>query len=582
MEEPLREMMYLAINKKDVIQLLEKIAIYMELKGENTFKVAAYRRAAQALERDERSLADIDDFTSIKGIGKGTGSVILEYIENGTSETLEELEKEVPESLIPLMNLPGLGGKKVSKLYQELGVTDIESLKEACESGKVEQLPGFGKKTVQNILNSIKESGKRPERLPIATMLPIAEQIENYLETVDAISKFSRAGSLRRMRETVRDLDFIIATKQPEKVREALLAMKKVKDVIAQGETKVSIVLEDVYDINVDFRLVTEDEFATTLHHFTGSKEHNVAMRQLAKSRGEKISEYGVEQEETGRVLTFETEKQFFNHFGLPFIPPEIREGSGEIEDYTESYPLIQMEDIRGDLHMHTTWSDGAQSLDEMVNQARKKGYEYIAITDHSKFLRVAHGLDEERLLRQREEINRLNEKFDDIHIFAGVEMDILPDGKLDFSDDFLKELDFVIASIHSSFSQPQDKIMDRLFRALENPYVSLIAHPTGRLIGRRDGYNPDMEKMIQKAKETNTALEVNANPNRLDLNAKWIRMAQEEGVTLAINTDAHSYQMLEHMKYGVGTARRGWAKKETIMNTWPLSQLKEFLNRNK
>lgn len=575
-------MMYLAINKKDVIQLLEKIAIYMELKGENTFKVAAYRRAAQALERDERSLADIDDFTSIKGIGKGTGSVILEYIENGTSETLEELEKEVPESLIPLMNLPGLGGKKVSKLYQELGVTDIESLKEACESGKVEQLPGFGKKTVQNILNSIKESGKRPERLPIATMLPIAEQIENYLETVDAISKFSRAGSLRRMRETVRDLDFIIATKQPEKVREALLAMKKVKDVIAQGETKVSIVLEDVYDINVDFRLVTEDEFATTLHHFTGSKEHNVAMRQLAKSRGEKISEYGVEQEETGRVLTFETEKQFFNHFGLPFIPPEIREGSGEIEDYTESYPLIQMEDIRGDLHMHTTWSDGAQSLDEMVNQARKKGYEYIAITDHSKFLRVAHGLDEERLLRQREEINRLNEKFDDIHIFAGVEMDILPDGKLDFSDDFLKELDFVIASIHSSFSQPQDKIMDRLFRALENPYVSLIAHPTGRLIGRRDGYNPDMEKMIQKAKETNTALEVNANPNRLDLNAKWIRMAQEEGVTLAINTDAHSYQMLEHMKYGVGTARRGWAKKETIMNTWPLSQLKEFLNRNK
>lgn len=582
MEEPLREMMYLAINKKDVIQLLEKIAIYMELKGENTFKVAAYRRAAQALERDERSLADIDDFTSIKGIGKGTGSVILEYIENGTSETLEELEKEVPESLIPLMNLPGLGGKKVSKLYQELGVTDIESLKEACESGKVEQLPGFGKKTVQNILNSIKESGKRPERLPIATMLPIAEQIENYLETVDAISKFSRAGSLRRMRETVRDLDFIIATKQPEKVREALLAMKKVKDVIAQGETKVSIVLEDVYDINVDFRLVTEDEFATTLHHFTGSKEHNVAMRQLAKSRGEKISEYGVEQEETGRVLTFETEKQFFNHFGLPFIPPEIREGSGEIEDYTESYPLIQMEDIRGDLHMHTTWSDGAQSLDEMVNQARKKGYEYIAITDHSKFLRVAHGLDEERLLRQREEINRLNEKFDDIHIFAGVEMDILPDGKLDFSDDFLKELDFVIASIHSSFSQPQDKIMDRLFRALENPYVSLIAHPTGRLIGRRDGYNPDMEKLIQKAKETNTALEVNANPNRLDLNAKWIRMAQEEGVTLAINTDAHSYQMLEHMKYGVGTARRGWAKKETIMNTWPLSQLKEFLNRNK
>lgn len=572
----------LLINKKNVITLLEKIAVYMELKGENTFKISAYRRAAQGLERDERSLNEIDDFTTIKGIGKGTNSVIVEYIENGTSETLEELKKEVPETLIPLMNLPGLGGKKLSKLYQELGVTNIESLKEACKNGKVEELPGFGKKTVQNILQSIEESGKRPERIPIAIMLPLTEQIENYLQSIVEINKYSRAGSLRRMRETVRDLDFIIATEEPEKVRDALLKMEDIKDVIAQGDTKVSITLEDVYDINVDFRLVTEEEFATTLHHFTGSKEHNVAMRQLAKARGEKISEYGVEVEETGDVLTFKTEDEFFHHFGLTYIPPEVREASGEIEAFQKDYPLIQLDDIRGDLHMHTTWSDGAQSLEEMVNQARSKGYEYIAITDHSKFLKVADGLDEERLRRQREEIAKLNEKYADIHIFAGVEMDILPDGTLDFSDDFLQELDFVIASIHSSFSQSQDVIMERLYHALENPYVSLIAHPTGRLIGRRDGYNPDMEKLIQKAKETNTALEVNANPNRLDLNAKWIRHAQETGVPLAINTDAHSYQMLEHMKYGIGTARRGWAKKDTVINTWPIDRLIEFLNQNK
>ena len=572
----------MTMNKKDVIQLLEEIAVYMELKGENGFKISAYRKAAQGLEKDERSLADIEDFTAIKGIGKGTGSVIVEYVESGHSETLEQLKKEVPESLIPLLDLPGLGGKKVSKLYHELNVTDINSLKEACENGQVETLPGFGKKTVQNILAGIEEHGKRPDRIPIAIMLPVAEQIEAYLETIDEIIQFSRAGSLRRMREDIRDLDFIIATNEPEQVREALLAIKNRKDVIAKGDTKVSITVEDVYDINVDFRLVTVEEFATTLHHFTGSMEHNVAMRQLAKSRGEKISEYGVVQEETGEILRFQTEEDFFHHFGLTYIPPEIRENTDELEAFQKDVPLIELADIRGDLHMHTTWSDGAQSLEEMVNKARDKGYEYIAITDHSKFLQVANGLNEERLLRQQEDIRVLNEKYNDIHIFSGIEMDILPDGSLDFSDEFLKELDFVIASIHSSFSQSQDQIMKRLYNALENPYVSLIAHPTGRMIGRRDGYQPDLEKLIQKAKETNTALEINANPNRLDLSAKWIRRAQEEGVTLAINTDAHNYSMLEHMEYGIGVAKRGWAHKETVMNTWPLDQLMQYFNRNK
>ncbi|WP_339177558.1 DNA polymerase/3'-5' exonuclease PolX [Oceanobacillus sp. FSL W7-1293] len=570
------------MNKKDIIRLLENIAVYMELKGENPFKISAYRKAAQAIETDDRSLSEIDDFTKMKGIGKGTAAVITEFIEAGHSETLAELEKEVPAGLVPLLDLPGLGGKKLSKLYQELGVIDAETLKEACLSGKVEALPGFGKKSVEKIVAAIEDAGKRPERLPVAMMLPIAEKIEAYLEDIPGIVRYSQAGSIRRMRETVKDLDFIIATDDAGEVKEALIALPSVKNVIASGDTKVSITLEEAYDINVDFRLVSDGEFASTLHHFTGSKDHNVAMRQLAKSRGEKISEYGVEVEETGETFQFETEEAFFNHFGLHFIPPEVRENTGEVDLFTEEQKLIQLSDIRGDLHMHTTWSDGAQSLEEMAEKVKSMGYSYMAITDHSKYLRVANGLNEERLRKQRQEINALNEKYADFHIFSGVEMDILPDGSLDFEDDFLKEMDFVIGAIHSSFQQSEEEIMHRLTNALENPYVSIIAHPTGRLIGRRDGYKVNLEKLIEKAKETNTALEINANPNRLDLSHEWAKKAQEAGVKLVIDTDAHNYQMLEHMQYGVATARKGWIKPSTVINTWTKEELAAFFNQGK
>lgn len=572
----------MAINKKDVIKLLEKIAVYLELKGENPFKISAYRKAAQALERDDRSLSDIDDFTKIKGIGKGTSTVIDEYIENGTSKTLAQLENEIPKGLIPLLNLPGLGGKKLAKLYQELGVKDAESLKQASESGQVESLDGFGEKSAEKIIVALEDANSRPERLPIAFMLPIAERIESYLSDIPDIDDYSRAGSLRRMRETIKDIDFIISSDNPAHVRDALLEIGNIKEVIAKGETKVSVTLEDVYDVNVDFRIVAPNEFASTLHHFTGSKDHNIAMRQLAKEKDEKINEYGVEMEETGENLTFQNEKQFFEHFGLQFIPPEVRENTGEVEAFSNPVPLIELDDIRGDLHMHTTWSDGAQSLEEMVNRARGKGYEFITITDHSKFLQVANGLNETRLRKQREAIQKLNETYDDIHIFAGVEMDILPDGTLNFDDAFLKEMDFVIGAIHSSFNQSEEKIMKRLDAALENPYVSLIAHPTGRLIGRRNGYKVDVDKLIERAWETETALEINANPNRLDLSAEWAQKAQQAGVRIAINTDAHDYNMLEHMKYGVGVAQKAWIKKDTVLNTWSKSKLIEFINRNK
>ncbi len=545
-----------AINKKDIIHLLEEIAIYLELKGENPFKISAYRKAAQALETDTRALSEIDDWSSIKGIGKGTQGVITEYLTNGESETLTLLKQEVPEGLIPLLDIQGLGGKKLAKLYQELKIENIADLQAACETHKVADLKGFGKKSEEKILAGLLNLNAQPERLPFDAVRGVRQNIETALGSMDGVKRFSIAGSMRRMRETVKDLDFIIATEQPEVVKEQLLELAGVKEVIASGDTKVSVVIEDKYDVSVDFRMVENKAFATTLHHFTGSKDHNVMMRQLAKARGEKISEYGVENVETGEVVTFDSEKAFFQHFDLHEIPPEVREAKGEIETYKKTHPLVTLEDIKGDLHMHTTWSDGAQSIEEMARFASDKGYEYIAITDHSKFLRVANGLNEIRLREQREEIERLRKRFPELTILAGVEMDILPDGTLDFDDDFLQELDYVIGAIHSSFSQTEAEIMTRLFNAMENPYVKHIAHPTGRLIGKRDGYKVNMEQLIQKAKETHTILELNANPKRFDLNSEWINVCQEQGVKITINTDAHSKETLEFMKEGVGVAR--------------------------
>lgn len=571
------------MNKKDVINVLETIAIYMEIKGENSFKVSAYRKAAQALETDERPLNEIAEPAKLKGIGKGTASVVEELIKEGKSSLLEELKQSLPEGLIPLLKLPGLGGKKIGKLYQELDVVDIHSLKQVCEEEKVQTLTGFGKKTEEKILAAIDAFGEQPDRLPIALVLPISKSIEAQLSTFDNIDQFSLAGSLRRARETVKDLDYIISTKEPQEVKKQLLGLEKIGEVIASGDTKVSVSFHfDDLKLGVDFRLVSPKEYATALHHFTGSKDHNVQMRQLAKERGEKISEYGVEKIETGEVYTFSSEKQFFEHFGLSYIPPEVREGDGEIEAWKEPQSLITLQDIKSDLHMHSTWSDGANSIEEMAEASRRKGYTYIAITDHSKFLKVANGLTEERLKQQRKEIDRLNENYTDFKIFAGVEMDILPDGTLDYDDHFLDEMDFVIASIHSSFSQDRDTITRRLTQALNNHHVDLIAHPTGRIIGRRDGYDVDLEILIDVAKETNTALELNANPHRLDLETKWLKIAQDQGVKIMINTDAHREDMLNYMELGVAAARKGWLQKETVINTWEIDRFNSYLNRNK
>ncbi|UQZ76533.1 DNA polymerase/3'-5' exonuclease PolX [Niallia circulans] len=566
------------ITNKDIIRLLEQIAIYMELKGENPFKISAFRKAANTIETSELNLTEITDLTELPGIGKGTAAVIEEYLKEGKSSVLQKLKDEVPKGLIPLLQLPGLGGKKIAKLYKELSVENAEDLKNACLKGEVQALKGFGKKTEEKIMEALQNAGSRPERLPIAFMIPIAVSIEEHLAKMAGVVQYSRAGSLRRVRETIKDLDFIIATKDPNQVKEQLIQLPSIKEVIGAGLTKVSVILGLDYDVSIDFRLVKPEEFATTLHHFTGSKEHNVRMRQLAKERGEKISEYGVENNETGEIKTFKTEEAFYHYFELPFIPPEIREDGKEVENYSDDSELISLEDIKGDLHMHTTASDGAHSLEEMIEANRKLGYQYMAITDHSQYLKVANGLTPDRVRKQIKEIKRLNAIYEDITILAGAEMDILPDGTLDYDDELLKELDIVIASIHSAFSQSKDKIMNRLKAAMENNYVNIIAHPTGRKIGKRDGYDIDMEMLIQLAKETNTILELNSNPNRLDLNAAHVKMAQDAGVKIVINTDAHYKHELNNMAIGVSTAKKGWIKKSTVLNAMSKEELLAFL----
>ncbi|RYM06892.1 DNA polymerase/3'-5' exonuclease PolX [Sporolactobacillus sp. THM7-7] len=570
------------MNKKQIVDKLEEISLYLEITGENPFKIAAYRRAGQALEIDRRSMATIDDVGAIRGIGKGTKRVIEELMETGESSVLNELREKIPGSLLELLKIPGLGGKKTGKLYRELHVTDLETLQAVCEKGRVRALPGFGEKTEEKILKALKERSRRPQELSIAYMADLAENIESVLEKVPAIGRFSRAGSLRRAKEMMKDLDFVLETADPEKTADGILEILPVAEVVVRGESKMTVHLSDPYRVSVDFRFAEPATFVTTLNHFTGSKEHNVLMRHLAKARGEKISEYGVEKEKEP-VRTFSSEPDFYRYFGLNPVPPEVREGTDEV-DLARRGPLglLKLSDIKGDLHMHSTWSDGSYTIEEMADAMRAKGYAYACLTDHSKSLRVAGGLSEYRLMQQLEEVARVNARYDDFTLYSGVEMDILPDGTLDYDDEVLRQLDFVIASIHSSFSQNRLAIMKRMEAACRNPYVRLIAHPTGRLLGRRRGYPVDVARLIQLAKATGTALELNASRRRLDLSAKWVRQAQDAGVKIAINTDSHSIKMIDDMALGVQTAVRGWIRPETVLNTLPREAFDTFLRGRK
>lgn len=566
------------MTKKDVIRLLEKIATYVELKGENTFKVSAYRKAAQSLEIDERPLDEIEDVTELKGIGKGVGDVINEFKDKGESTTLMQLQKEVPEGLLPLLKIQGLGSKKIAKLYKELHIIDKTSLQKACEEGKVSELSGFAKKTEQNILDAVKVLGAKKDRYPVNQMRGLNNEIIQFIEQLEDVDKFSPAGSFRRYKEMSKDLDFIISTSHSEKVQQQLLNIpNKVKEV-AVGDTKISLELSyDDETIGVDFRLIEPAAFYHTLQHFTGSKEHNIRIRQLAKERNEKVSEYGIEQSD-GNLLQLQSEAAIYEHFGVNWIAPAMREDGSEFDK--DLSHIVKLDDINGDIHMHTTYSDGAFSIREMVEANITKGYQFMVITDHSQSLKVANGLKVERLLRQNEEIKQLNEEYKEIDIYSGTEMDILPDGTLDYDNVVLAQLDYVIAAIHQSFNQSEKEIMKRLEVACKNPYVRHIAHPTGRIIGRRQGYKTNIEKLIQLAEETNTFLEINSNPNRLDLNTEIVR--KYSNVKLTINTDAHHTDHLEFMKYGVATAQKGFVNKERVINTMTRDEFKTLIKTNK
>jgi DNA polymerase (family 10) len=565
------------MTKKDVIQLLEKIATYMELKGENTFKVSAYRKAAQSLEIDERPLEEIEDVTELKGIGKGVGDVIDEYRQTGESTTLADLEQEVPAGLVPLLKIQGLGSKKIAKLYKELNITDKEALQNACEQGKVSELSGFAKKTEKNILEAVKALGAKKDHYPIDQMRGLSAEINEFLDTIDNIDKYEVAGSFRRYKEVSKDLDYIISTTKPQEVQEALIKIPNKQKEVAVGSTKVS--LEVSYDdetIGVDFRLIEPAAFYHTLQHFSGSKDHNIRIRQMAKDKNEKISEYGIEQAD-GKLIQYQSEEEIYQHFDVDWIAPAMREDGSEFDKDLSN--VITLNDINGDIHMHTTYSDGAFSIKDMIEANIKKGYEFMVITDHSQSLKVANGLSEERLLRQNEEIKELNKQYDEIDIYSGIEMDILPDGSLDYSDEVLAKLDYVIAAIHQSFNQSEEEIMQRLENACRNPYVRHIAHPTGRIIGRRPGYEPNIDKLCALAEETNTILEINANPKRLDLNAEVVK--KHPNVQLTINTDAHHVDHLEFMKYGVATAQKGFVHKDRVINTMTRESFKSMIENN-
>ncbi|MBA4494555.1 DNA polymerase/3'-5' exonuclease PolX [Paenactinomyces guangxiensis] len=575
------------MTNAQIAAILNELADFMELSGENPFKVNAYRRAARSVENSRHAVAELrDHLEELPGVGKGTAGVIEEIIATGRSGQLEELRQQLPPELPDLLHIPGLGPKSIYTLYRELDITNLQALQTAAEQQQIRELPGFGPKKEQKILEEIARFGKRPERRLLHEALRVAHRFKEQLAKGEKIIRVEMAGSIRRLRETIKDIDFVVATREPGEVSEWIVSLPEVVEVVNQGETKVSVIVEaEGIEMSVDVRLVTPDQFASAWHHFTGSKEHNVRIRQRAKQYGWKVSEYGIFNPETEETKTFADEADFFSHLELPYIPPELREDRGEMEkaEQGELPELIRIEDYRGDLHMHSLYSDGADSIYKMAKAAQERGYEYIAITDHSQSLKVASGLTMDEIFEQWEEIQKVNEELENFTILRGTEMDILPDGRLDFPDELLEQMDIVIASIHSSFRQDEKTMTRRIVEAMENPHVDIIAHPTGRLIQRRDPYQVDIDDLFQTAADTGTILELNANPHRLDLNDELLKKAKEEyGLTFTINTDAHSAEGLANIFFGIATARRGWLEKQDVINTMPLKDLRKRLKKGK
>ena len=583
------------MDNQRIAQMLEEMADLSEIIGENTFKVQAYRRAAEAIARlNEPVQAVLASGGSVPGIGKGIRTFIEGITPEGDSPELQRLRAEVPVDLIKLTRIPGIGPKTVARLWQSLGVRTLEEVKQAAKEQKIRSLKGIGAKTEMLLLRGIEKTEKPLERWPLMDALHLSEEICARLRKVPGVMRCEVAGSIRRVRELIKDIDLVVMTETAQTVAEYLKTFPGNIETVAWGAEKVTFKYGALQAVNVDVRFFSPTEFISGLVHFTGSKGHNVFLRQRAKEKGWKLSEYGLEDEQAGVLQSFQTEEALYAALSLPYLTPELRDievigGETFWKEATEEavQALITSSNIQGDLHMHTTASDGGDSIEAMARAAKKKGYRYIAITDHSRSLKVARGLSVEALLEHMKAIHAVEEKLSDewgepFYILRGAEVDILPDGTLDYPDDILEGLDLVIASVHTHFKQDKQEITERILKAARHPFVDIIAHPTGRLIGRRDAYALDVEALIEQAMRSGVVLELNSYPERLDLAPSYLHLAQASGVTIAIDTDAHNIAGLAWMDLGVKVARKALLRPEHVINTWAPEKLFEFLGRHR
>ncbi len=570
------------LENKSIADIFTEIADILDIQGENPFRIRSYRNAARTVGDMSESLQDLvktgRNLEEIPGIGKSIHEKIVEIVKTGKCQSLEELKKKTPPGLTELLRLEGLGPKKVKLLYDGLGVDSVDRLEKAAQAGRLKDLPGMGEKTEEKILKSIEQFRAGIGRFKLSTGFTYAEALGRYLGDVPGVKRLDPAGSFRRRRETIGDLDILAICAKTSKVMDRFVTYGEVKEVISKGETKSSIRLRN--GLQVDLRVLDEESYGAALHYFTGSKAHNVAIRERAKEMGLKVSEYGVFRARDEKRLTGAREEEVFQAVGLPFIPPELREDRGEIAAAQEGRlpRLIEPADIRGDLQMHTVATDGKNTIAEMAQKAKELGYSYLAITDHSQAVRVAGGLTEKALAKHLKEIEKISGRISGIRILKGVEVDILGDGTLDLKDDILKECEVVLGSVHSRFNMEEGEMTKRIIRALKNPCVHILAHPTGRLILEREPYKVNLKEVIQAAIDYGVVLEINAYPDRLDLRDVDARMARDMGAKLAISTDAHSTQQLELLKFGIFTAKRGWIEAKDVINTYPLDQMLKFL----
>ena len=572
------------VSNSQLIEIFEEMADLLELSGENAFRVRAYRSGAAAIAGLSQPVAELIakgfDLTTIDGIGGTLAEKSNVVVQSGRLPQLEKLRQTVPPSLRDVMRVPGLGAKKAMKLHQELGVIDLSTLKAACLSGRVEGLKGFGKKTQDNILQNLEIVMQSAMRLRLDQAEELVERLRLHFQGCPSLEKIDFAGSYRRRRETVGDLDILVVSEQPDQVMDRFATFPGVQELIARGETKMSVRLANAFQ--VDLRVVEGRCWGAALQYFTGSKEHNVHVRSIAKTKGLKISEYGVFAEADDKVaIAGEDEVGLYAAIGMPWVPPSLRENRFEFQaDFTGRLErLIQVEDIRGDLHMHTTYTDGEASIEQMVQGAFERGLHYIAITDHSKRVSIARGLDDEQVLKQWKEVDRIAKDWEEkITVFKGIECDILEDGTMDLQDSTLAQADWVTASIHFGLKQSRQEITDRILFAIRHPSVHAISHPTGRLLSRRQAYEADWTAIMQAAAEHGKCLEINANPERLDLSDLLAAAAADHGVNLVINTDAHATNQLGLMRYGVQVAQRAGLTKQSILNTRTREEFKSWL----